>query len=81
MPIMDGSAEPDDAQSQRNPWGRDGQVTRDAGQDRALVMDAILSLVARGHAKSSVLADGDIEIRFWTGETFVLRSDTVIRLS
>ena len=49
--------------------------------DRALVMTAIGQLVADGHAEWIMLDDGDVELSFNSGETFILAERVVIRLA
>ena len=48
--------------------------------DKALVMTAIGQLVADGHAEWTMLDDGDVELCFNSGETFILAERVVIRL-
>jgi hypothetical protein len=47
---------------------------------RALVMAEIGRLVADGHAAWDVFDNGDIRLRFHTGETFLLAETVLIRL-
>ena len=49
--------------------------------DKALVMTAIGQLVAGGHAQWAMLDDGDVELCFKSGETFLLAERVVIRLA
>ena len=49
--------------------------------DKALVMTAIGPLVADGHAAWTMLDDGDVELSFNSGETFILAERVVIRLA
>jgi hypothetical protein len=42
--------------------------------DKALVMTAIGELIADGHAEWTLLDDGDVELSFNSGETFLLPS-------
>jgi hypothetical protein len=49
--------------------------------DKALVMTAIGQLVADGHAEWTMLDDGDVELNFNSGETFLLAERVVIRLA
>ena len=48
---------------------------------KALLMGAIGEFVADGHAEWDLLANGDIQLRFNTGETFLLTQAVVIRLA
>jgi hypothetical protein len=49
--------------------------------NKALVMTAIGQLVADGHAEWTMLDDGDVELSFNSGETFILAERVVIRLA
>ncbi len=49
--------------------------------NKALVMTAIGPLVADGHAEWTMLDDGDVELSFNSGETFILAERVVIRLA
>lgn len=49
--------------------------------DKALVMTAIGQLIADGHAEWTLLDDGDVELSFNSGETFLLAERVVIRLA
>jgi hypothetical protein len=49
--------------------------------NKALVMTAIGQLVADGHAEWIMLDDGDVELSFNSGETFILAERVVIRLA
>src|SRR5262245_60162659 len=49
--------------------------------DKALVMTAIGQLVAAGRAEWTMLDDGDVELSFNSGETFILAERVVIRLA
>jgi hypothetical protein len=44
-------------------------------------MTAIGQLVAGGHAQWAMLDDGDVELCFKSGETFLLAERVVIRLA
>ena len=48
---------------------------------KALVMTSIGQLVADGYAEWTMLDDGDIELSFNSGETFLLGERVVIRLA
>ncbi|NIJ64242.1 hypothetical protein FHR20_001173 [Sphingomonas leidyi] len=48
---------------------------------KALVVGYFARFVAEGTAAWDVLGNGDIEIRFCTGETYVLAEAGVLRLS
>ena len=48
---------------------------------KALVMTCIGQLVADGHAQWTTLNEGDIELSFNSGETFLLAERVVIRLA
>ena len=49
--------------------------------DKALVMTAIGQLVADSHAEWTMLDDGDVELSFNSGETFILAERAVMRLA
>ncbi|TIX87223.1 hypothetical protein [Rhizobium sp. P44RR-XXIV] len=49
--------------------------------DKALVMTYIGQLVADGYAEWAMLDRGEIEVRFTSGETYLLAETTVLRLS
>jgi hypothetical protein len=48
--------------------------------DKALIVTYIGELVAEGFAAWEVLANGDIEVCFTSGETFLLAEDTILRV-
>jgi hypothetical protein len=47
---------------------------------RALVMKYIEQLVVDGFAQWKMLDEGDIQLRFATGETFLLKESVIVRL-
>jgi hypothetical protein len=49
--------------------------------DKALVMKYIGQFVADGYAEWVALSNGEIEVRFTTGETYLLAETTIIRLA
>ena len=49
--------------------------------DKALVMTWIGQLVTDGYAKWTTLNDGDIELSFGSGETFLLAERAAIRVA
>ncbi|MGV1760779.1 hypothetical protein ACQZ6F_00085 [Rhizobium sp. A22-96] len=49
--------------------------------DKALVMTYIGQLVADGYAEWAMLENGEIEVRFTSGETYLLAETTVLRLA
>ncbi len=49
--------------------------------DKALVMTYIGQLVADGYAEWTMLDSGEIEVRFTTGEIYLLAETTVLRLA
>ncbi|WP_267552136.1 hypothetical protein [Rhizobium rhizogenes] len=49
--------------------------------DKVLVMTYIGQLVADGYAEWALLDNGEIEVRFTTGETYLLAETTVLRLA
>lgn len=49
--------------------------------DKALVMKYIGQLVADGYAEWAVLDSTEIEVRFTSGETFLLAETTILRLA
>ena len=48
---------------------------------KVFVMTCISQLVADGHAQWTTLDDGEIELSFNSGETFLLAEKVVIRLA
>ncbi len=49
--------------------------------DKALVMKYIGQLVADGYAEWAVLDSGEVEVRFTSGETYLLAEATILRLA
>ena len=49
--------------------------------DKALIMTYVGKLVADGFAVWEILADGEIEVRFTSGETFLVAKTTILRLA
>lgn len=49
--------------------------------DKALVMTYIGQLVADGYAVWDMLDNGEIEVRFTSGETYLLADTTILRLA
>jgi len=47
---------------------------------KALVMSHIGQLVSDGYAEWSLLDNGDVELRFLSGEVFVLADTTITRV-
>jgi hypothetical protein len=47
---------------------------------KALVMSYAGQLASDGYAEWSVLDNGDVELRFFTGEVFLLRDTTIMRV-
>ncbi len=47
---------------------------------KALVMSYVDQLVGDGHAEWGLLDNGDIELRFFTGEIFVLADTSITRI-
>jgi hypothetical protein len=56
-----------------------GLVHADAA--KAFVTRYIGRLVADGYAEWDVLTNGDVEVRFHTGETFILAEAVIIRIA
>ena len=52
-----------------------------ADPDKTIVMAFIAQLVAAGFARWEMLDDGDIELRFHSGEIFILAKNAVIRMA
>lgn len=52
-----------------------------ADPERSLVMAYFGQLVADGLAEWDMLANGDIRLRFPTGETFLLAKTVIVRLA
>jgi hypothetical protein len=48
---------------------------------KALVMKYVGQLVTDGYAEWKLLANGEIELRFDTGETFILRDKVIVRIA
>lgn len=48
---------------------------------KALVMTYISQLVADGHAHYRMLDDGEAEVRFASGEVYLLGNATILRLA
>jgi hypothetical protein len=48
---------------------------------KELVMSYIGQLVADGYAEWDVLTNGDVEVRFHTGETFLLAETMMVRIA
>jgi hypothetical protein len=53
---------------------------RHADRAKALVMTFIGQLVVEGFAEWEMLDNGEIELRFDTGETFILGENAIVRL-
>jgi hypothetical protein len=51
------------------------------GDAKALVMSHVGQLVADGYADWDVLLNGDVELRFHTGEIFILAEMMVVRIA
>ncbi|MCP4559389.1 MAG: hypothetical protein GY873_35270 [Bosea sp.] len=49
--------------------------------DKALVMSYIGQLVADGFAAWEMLGNGEVEVRFTSGETYLLAETTILRLA
>lgn len=49
--------------------------------DKALIMTYIGRLVADGYAAWDILDNGEIEVRFMSGETYLLAETTILRLA
>jgi hypothetical protein len=48
---------------------------------KALVMRYVRQLVADGHAEWDLLANGEIEVRFRTGDGFIFGETTITRIA
>lgn len=48
---------------------------------KALVMKYVSQLVADGFAEWEIIANGDIELRFINGETYILSEKVIVRLA
>jgi hypothetical protein len=75
-----------DAKSRRRKYCRTA-MARDgivgciyADPAKTLVMTYIGKLVCAGHAEWRALENGEVELRFFTGEMFLLADTTVTRL-
>jgi len=68
--------------SRRRPPRTDAAIVALAedNPDKTLVMAHISQLVADGFAVWDVLDSGEIEVRFNSGETFLLAETTILRL-
>lgn len=49
--------------------------------DKALVMKYIGQLVVDGYAEWEMLDNGEVEVRFTSGETYLLAETTILRLA
>ncbi len=49
--------------------------------DKAFVMEYIGQLVADGYANWTMLDNGEVEVRFTSGETYLLAESTILRLA
>lgn len=49
--------------------------------DKALVMKCIGQLVVNGYAEWEMLDNGKVEIRFTSGETYLLARTTILRVA
>ena len=49
--------------------------------DKTLVMKHIGQLVVAGHANVELLDNGEAEVRFTSGETFLLAATSILRLT
>jgi hypothetical protein len=49
--------------------------------DKALVMKYIGQLVIDGYAEWDMLGNGEVEVRFTSGETYLLAQTTILRLT
>jgi hypothetical protein len=47
---------------------------------KALVMTYLGQLVGDGYAEWHMLDNGDVELRFYTGEVFLLADTTILRI-
>lgn len=47
---------------------------------KALVMSYLGQLVSEGHAEWNLLDNGDVELRFLTGEVFLLADTSITRI-
>jgi hypothetical protein len=47
---------------------------------KALVMSYVGQLVSGGYAEWRLLGNGDVELRFFTGEAFLLRDTAIMRV-
>jgi hypothetical protein len=54
---------------------------RYADPDKALVMSQLDQLVADGYAEWAECSDGDLEVRFHSGQRFLLARHTITRLA
>lgn len=54
---------------------------RDDDPAKALVMSCFRRLVADGHAEWHILASGELQLRFRSGETYLLAETTIVRIA
>lgn len=54
---------------------------RHADPDKALVMSHLDQLVADGYAEWAERSDGDLEVRFYSGQRFLLARHTITRIA
>jgi len=52
-----------------------------ADPHKALVMNHLRQLVADGYAEWGKSEDGDVRLRFHTGETFILADTVIVRVA
>jgi hypothetical protein len=56
-------------------------VLADGNPDKALVMKYIGQFLVDGYAAWEMLGSGEVEVRFTTGETYLLAETTILRLA
>jgi hypothetical protein len=49
--------------------------------DKALIMSHLARLVADGYAEWAERSDGDLELRFYSGQRFLLARHTITRIA
>jgi len=73
-----------DAKARRRKLPGSGEALIALARDnpeKALVMKYIGQLVVDGYAEWDVLCNGEVEVRFTSGETYLLAETTILRLT
>jgi hypothetical protein len=65
----------------KRPGAEELVALAEGNADKALVMKYIGQLVADGHAEWDMLDNGEVEVRFASGEIYLLAATTILRLA